>query len=112
VNRDRSQKNMPNKRSKNFIGPHLRALRTKQRCTQSQLARRLQDLGLPTNLSGVSRIECRRQKFLADHLPFWAEALDVPLAALFKPFDRILKLKNKRAASDRIADRMNRRQKS
>src|ERR1017187_3645527 len=103
---------MPNKRSKNFIGPHLRALRTKQRCTQSQLARRLQDLGLPTNLSGVSRIECRRQKFLADHLPFWAEALDVPLAALFKPFDRILKLKNKHAAADRLSARVDHRRRA
>jgi transcriptional regulator with XRE-family HTH domain len=69
-------------------------------------------LGLPTNLSAVSRIECRRQKFLADHLPFWAEALGVPLAALFEPFDGLLKVKNIRAAADRIAERMNRQRKS
>jgi transcriptional regulator with XRE-family HTH domain len=103
---------MPNKRPKNFIGPHLRALRTKKHCTQSQLARRLQALGLSANLSGVSRIECRRQKFWLDQLPFWAMALDVSPATLFKPFDRIMKLKDKVAAANRIADRMNRRQKS
>jgi transcriptional regulator with XRE-family HTH domain len=79
---------MSGRHDQNLIGPRLRELRRKQRCTQQRLANQLRSLGCHQGTrSWVSKVEIRQIAVKDFHLPLLAKALGVHLSELLNSIE-------------------------
>lgn len=67
----------------NITGPQLRKIRQRQGLTQDQVAARLQTAGIQINQKAISRIESGDRIVSDFELLHLAQALSVPIDALF-----------------------------
>lgn len=68
---------------RNMIGPHIRRIRDERRLSQPKLAELIQRKGWDISRDTVAKIEDQRRWVSDFEAAFLAEALQVPLAALF-----------------------------
>lgn len=66
-----------------ITGRRIAYLRSEQDMSQDTLVARLQCLGLDITRDVLANMECGRKKILADFLPYFQCALDVPIARFF-----------------------------
>jgi transcriptional regulator with XRE-family HTH domain len=85
----------------NTIGPQVRQLRHSAGLTQEQLAARCQRFGLNITRVAVANIEASTRSVSDHEIPFLAQALSAPIAALFprKPVIVKRKLRNPKGPS-------------